>query len=233
MTHASLRAGLRATLFFTALLGMWSLGSIWLATPAAPLAFAQPLAAQESLPLRLSVDSASGEPRFALEDLFDDPGLRQALHEGLPLRLSLNVALWRDRFFDSQVASDTWSARLLWDELSRTYLVSVGSSDVTAARDLAEAGDQLQQAITVDVRPREAGRHYYLVDFEVETLSLSDIEELERWLRGEVTPSPGDAGGGDIESALARGVQRLLVRALGLPTRRLRLRSETFEFAGG
>ena len=233
MTFSPFCASLRATLFFTTLLGLWSLVSVSHAIPGLPLALAQPLAAQESLPLRMSVDSASGAPRFELNDLFDDPGLRQALHEGLPLRLSLNVALWRDRFFDSQVASDTWSARLLWDELSRTYLVSVESSDPTAARDLAEAGDQLQQAIAVDVRPREAGRHYYLVDFEVETLSLSDIEELERWLRGEVTPGPDDAGGGDVDGALARGVQRLLVRALGLPTRRLRLRSETFEFAGG
>jgi hypothetical protein len=78
----------------------------------------------------------------------------------------------------------------------------------------------------VDVRPSRTGRYYYLAKLEVETLSLSDLEELRRWLRGEVGPAV--AGSGSPESAVESGVRRVLVRMIGLPTRRMEARSGTF-----
>jgi hypothetical protein len=76
------------------------------------------------------------------------------------------------------------------------------------------------------VQPRRSGRFYYLATLEVETLSLSDLEELRRWIRGEVQPAvEGRAPAG---RAVERGLRRVFVRLLGLPTRRFETRSEIF-----
>jgi hypothetical protein len=63
---------------------------------------------------------------------------------------------------------------------------------------------------------------------EIETLSLSDLEELRRWLQGDLAPSM--AGGEPVGSAVGRGVRRIFVRALGLPTQRIEARSAAFNW---
>jgi hypothetical protein len=75
--------------------------------------------------------------------------------------------------------------------------------------------------------PTRAGRYYYLAHLEIETLSLSDLEELERWLQGELGPAVG--GGRSLTGAVGEGAKRLLIRLLGLPTRRVEARSDRFE----
>ena len=39
------------------------------------------------------------------------------------------------------------------------------------------------------LKPREQGRYYYLGQVQVETLSLTDLEELQRWLHGDLAPA--------------------------------------------
>ena len=54
---------------------------------------------------------------------------------------------------------------------------------------------------------------------ELSTLSDSDLDELERFLEGDL---PGVAQGGEgIGEALGRGATRLLLRLAGLPSLRL------------
>lgn len=179
-------------------------------------------------PVEVSVRDRDGSLEIKLGNLFSDGRLRQALHEGLPLRLRVEAALWRDGFFDSQVDQGRWSASLLWDPVIGHYWVQSGADEAVEATSLPEATAQLQSSFDRTLQPREPGRYYYLTTVEVETLSLSDLEELERWLRGELSPAVG--GGGDLDGALTRGLGRILVRALGLPTRSVRLRSEVFDY---
>ncbi|HEU0051954.1 MAG TPA: hypothetical protein VFQ39_02210, partial [Longimicrobium sp.] len=77
-----------------------------------------------------------------------------------------------------------------------------------------------------DMRPERAGRYYYLARLEVETLSLSDLEELRRWLRGEARPAV--AGEKPVGRAVERGLKRFFVRLLGLPARRYEARTHVF-----
>ena len=77
------------------------------------------------------------------------------------------------------------------------------------------------------VEPTRPGRYYYLGKVEVETLSLSDLEELQRWLRGDLAPAV--AGDEEIGSAVGRGVGRVFVRILGLHARRFKVRTPKFE----
>jgi hypothetical protein len=62
---------------------------------------------------------------------------------------------------------------------------------------------------------------------EMETLSLSDLEELQRWLKGDLAPVV--AGEDDMDGALAKGARRILVRVLGLSAKHWEVQSEKFE----
>jgi hypothetical protein len=182
-------------------------------------------------PLYLSVDPESGAPDIRFGSVFDDPGLTEALHSGLPLRIRVIVELWKDGFFDSQKGRAEWRASILYDPLEGRYRVATGEDgSVELALDsLSQARQALQRRFSTALRPLEEGRYYYLGRADVETLSLSDLEELQRWLRGDLAPAV--AGDEEVGGAVGRGVGRLFVRILGLPARRFKLRTPKFEFS--
>jgi hypothetical protein len=155
-----------------------------------------------------------------------------ALHSGLPVRVRVVTELWRDRLFDSEESRAEWRATVVYEPLERTYRVQTSSGDgmERIVPSLAEAGALLSRKVTLPLRPQRQGRYYYIANLEAETLSLSDLEELARWLKGDLAPAV--AGGERMEGALGRGVNRLLVRVLGMPAKRVRVRTPSFEMGG-
>jgi hypothetical protein len=162
-------------------------------------------------------------------NLLEDNRLLETVHSGLPLRIRVLIQLWKEGFFDDQKGQYEWRSSVLYDPLTRRYQVQAGGEQGTEAEvnTLPEARAVLQQTLQVPLRPPEPGRYYYIAIVEMETLSLSDLEELQRWLQGELGPAV--AGEEDVEGALARGVRRIFVRLLGLPARRFQVRSPAFE----
>ena len=62
-----------------------------------------------------------------------------------------------------------------------------------------------------------------------EMLSLNDLDEVERWLRGELSPAVrGQRNPGGV---LGRGLRTLFVRLLGAERRHYEVRSKTFRAA--
>ncbi len=157
--------------------------------------------------------------------VLQDPSLRDALESALPLRFHLRVELWRNAFLDRLVGTDDVSVAVLQDPLTREYSIETGRTTVEAGT-VAEAEEALRTLLSPDLSPERAGRHYYLAVLEVETLSLSDLDELRRWLRGEVGPAL--EGRAPATRPVERGLRRLLVRVIGLPTRRFEAGSGTF-----
>jgi len=162
-------------------------------------------------------------------NLLEDPDLLDAVHSGLPLRIRILIQLWKDGFFDDVKGRHEWRATVVFDPLTRRYRFQTGAEEgvVHEVNTLEEAREALQMTMDIPVRPREEGRYYYEADVEMETLSLSDFEELQRWLQGELGPAV--RGEDDVGGAMARGVRRLLVRMLGLPARKFQVRSPTFQ----
>lgn len=187
------------------------------------------LNAQESEHLRFEIVAETGEAVVDIVDLFSDPSLVEAVRSGLPLRIRVRVQLWKDGFFDNQKDEYEWRASILFDPLTRRFTVQ--SSERTGAEvevnTLDEARAALETTLEIPIRPRESGRYYYIAAVEMETLSLSDLEELQRWLQGELAPVV--AGERDVEGALAKGARRVFVRLLGLPARHFRVFSPTFQ----
>lgn len=189
---------------------------------------AHALGAQEEAPLGFQILPETGGAVLEIHDLFPSSPLLEAVHSGLPLRIQILVQLWEDGFFDHQRGEFEWRATVLYDPLTHRYRIQ--SSGRTGAEievnDLEEARAFLQQTLDIPLHPSRPGRYYYIAGVEMETLSLSDLEELQRWLHGELGPAV--AGEGDVEGALARGFRRVLVRMLGLPAKRFQVRSRSF-----
>lgn len=164
-------------------------------------------------------------PVVAADGLLRDAALRDALESGLPLRFRLRVELWQNRFFDRLAGAQEVAFALSQDALDRSYALTTTAGQQRFAT-LAQAQEAVVGQLRVELRPGRTGRYYYLARLEVETLSLSDLEELRRWLRGEVGPAV--EGRASPESAVESGLRRVLVRVIGLPTRRLEARSGTF-----
>ena len=191
------------------------------------LAFPETAVAQGSARLRIRPSPPEQEyaPVIEAEGLLRDAALRDALQSGLPLRFRLRVELWENRFFDRLAGDQVVAFALTQDPLERAYVLTTPAGErrhVTVAQ--AEAA--VENELRVQLRPGRRGRFYYLARLEVETLSLSDLEELRRWLQGEVGPAV--EGRSSPENAVESGLRRLLVRVIGLPTRRLEARSGTF-----
>jgi hypothetical protein len=163
--------------------------------------------------------------------LTDDRWLT-ALRSGLPVRLHYGVEVWQSRegWFDLLVRQTEWDVVVRHEPLLDQYtLLTITGNRVQERRyaTLDALTAALAFAYQVNVRPREPGRYYYAGSLELSTLSDSDLDELERFLEGDL---PGVAQGpGGIGEALGRGATRLLLRLAGLPSLRLEARTEGFE----
>lgn len=178
-------------------------------------------------PLSVAVaGAASGwRPVLRMQGVLRDPALAEALNSNLPLRFRFRVELWRKGTFDRLESSQEGGVALVRDPLGEGYVVENGRTERRVGTlDQAEAA--LPAAWTPTLRPRGDGRYYYLVTLDIETLSLSDLEELRRWLRGEARPAV--EGRAPVSRAVGRGLRRAMVRLLGLPTRHYEVRTPFF-----
>lgn len=185
-------------------------------------------AAAQSRPLAVTAGGRAvlWRPLVRVDGVLGDPALREALQKGLPLRFQLRVELWRKEDpFDQLAGVQTISRAVLRAPLGEGYTLEDGR--VQRRYSSLEAAERaLQTALQPSVRPETGGRFYYLVRLNVETLSASDLDELRNWLRGEARPAV--AGRQPVGRAVEKGVRRLFVRMLGLPTRRYEARTPIF-----
>jgi hypothetical protein len=153
------------------------------------------------------------------------------LRSGLPVRLHYRVEVWRSR----GAWFDTFERQAEWDVLVRheplldqyTMLTFVGAARQERRYATLDAlGAALAFAYQVNVRPIEAGRYYYAASLQVSTLSDSDLDELDRFLAGDLNEN--NEGDDDLGDALGRGATRFLLRLAGLPSLRLEARSQHF-----
>jgi hypothetical protein len=177
-------------------------------------------------PIAITVDGDA--PTLRVGDVLGDPAMEELLRSGLPLRMRFRTELWRDRFFDELVEHITWNVVLIFEPLEARFLVGRADADAPDSyASYAAARAAIETSYFPPMAPARSGRFYYLATLEIETLSLSDLEELGHWLRGELAPAVG--GRRSVTGALGTGLRRLLIRVLDLPARRYNARSERFE----
>lgn len=182
----------------------------------------------------LTVTLQSNVPRVRSTGLLTDGKFVGLMRSGFPLRLHYRLELWRVRasWFDQFVREVSWNAVARNDPLADDFVLIRQGGSVTRYATSDELSAALDIPYVVTLRPSGAGRdrYYFVARLEVTTLNDTDLQELSRWLSGDVGPAV--SGEGNVGEALARGAQRVLVRLAGLPRQRLEARSPTFRTAG-
>jgi hypothetical protein len=197
---------------------------------------ASPLPAQRGPRLALSVPAPSTAtlegPLVGGDGLLAERQLRDLLRNGFPARFHYRVELWSVGGFANNLERKTeWDVVVRYDPLDRSYRVARLLGDqvllLGSFGDLAEAETAVELPFRAPIAATRRGqRYYYNVVLDVEILSLSDLDEVERWLRGELTPAV--RGRRNPGTALTRGLRTLFVRLLGGERRHFELRSATF-----
>ena len=190
---------------------------------------------QVVLTVGLSPDTARTgrrDPLVRAQFLLSDPRLTSMLGSGFPLRMHYRVELWRSRsgWFDDFERAVEWDVVVRHEPLLDQYAVNTimpgrtRENRYTGLTTLTEALDGV--AFQIAFRGTERGDYYYNASLQVSTLSDSDLDELERFLRGDLGPAASE--GRDFGDAVGRGATRLLLKLAGLPSVRVEGRSGRF-----
>ena len=185
------------------------------------------------LEVRLTPDTAptgARAPVVRSENLLGDGRWLSTLRSGLPVRLHYRIEVWRSRdgWLDQLTRQVYWDVVLRHEPLLDQYtMLTIFGSRVQERRyaTLDALTAALAFAYQINVSPAERGNYYYSATLEVSTLSDSDLDELERFLEGDLGEGRGDGGLG---GALGRGATRFLLRLAGLPSLRLEARTRRF-----
>lgn len=185
---------------------------------------------QVVLPERIQLGSEPPSVRSA--SLLTDGPMKSLLINGFPARLHYRIERWATGgWFDDIKAVGEWDVIVKYDALGQRYHVfrAVGNRAVELGNyeDLAGAESVVDVPFRAPIAPPKIGqRSYYNLVLDIETLSLTELDELEQWLRGELKPAV--RGKKNPGTAVSRGVRTLMVRLLGGEKRRYEARSGTF-----
>jgi len=164
--------------------------------------------------------------------LLSDASMRDLLSNGFPARLHYRLERWASgRWFNDLKAAFEWDVILKYDVLGKKYqvvrVVNKKAESLGEYAGAADAENAVESPYKVAISlPKKGERGYYNLLLDVETLSLSDLDEVQRWLRGELKPAV--SGKKNPGTALGRGVRTLVVRLLGGEKRHYEARTGTF-----
>jgi hypothetical protein len=195
-------------------------GALLASAPAA--AHAQRRVALEIVP---PAGIAAG-PLVSAANLFGDPDMRDLMRSGFPASLRFRLELWRvGGLFNDLEGRREWELIVQYDPSAQRYRVvqrvAGRLEDLGSFATLSTAQAVLERPTRIALLPeREGSRYYYSLTLTLEAMSVSDMDQLERWLRG--------VRGGGAASALGSGMRTLMLRMLGGEKRVYDRRSGTF-----
>jgi hypothetical protein len=187
----------------------------------------EPLHAQRRVQLEVVPPTPlTRAPVVTTTSLFGDPDMRDLVRSGFPASMRFRLELWRaGGLFNDLEGQQDWEMIIQYDPSGQRYRVAQRQNgrleEVGSFATLSTAEAMLERPLRVTLLPeREGVRYYYQLVLNVEALSVSDMDQLERWLRG--------ARGGTAVAALGSGVRTLMLRMLGGEKRVYDKRSSTF-----
>ena len=159
-------------------------------------------------------------------NLFTEPNIRDLVRSGFPASLHFRLELWRaGGLFDDLEGRLDWDLIVQYDPTAQRYRVvrrqGGQHDDLGSFSTLATAQSVVERPARAPLQPdRDGVRYYYVLNLDIETLSVSDLDQLELWLRG--------AKSGTAASAVGNGVRTLMLRMLGGEKRHFTARSGVF-----
>jgi len=163
--------------------------------------------------------------------------LRELLDSGFPARLHITVELWSTGGWANHLERVTeWDVVVRWLAIEQVYEVTQLAANRPFSLGKFAQFNDAEAAVARPVRAPIVAvvggrRSYYQATLTVETLSLSDLDEVERWLRGELRPAVrGQRNPGTV---LGRGLKTVATRLLGGERREYVERTGVFETVDG
>jgi len=209
----------------------WSVRVMWIAllvVGSARAGRAQSIEIQLPPATRLSEEG----PLVSARGILSDRYLGELVRSGFPARLRFRVELWAEgRIVDALQRAVEWEVLVRPRGSDDRYevLQIVGGRPLSFGTfaQLEEADATVARPVRVPIEPgRDGRRRYYLARLDVAALSVTDLNEVNRWLRGELQPAVrGERNPG---TALTRGLRTVATRLLGGERRSYEARSAGF-----
>ena len=200
----------RATVLACALSALWS----------------APAGAQRRVQLDVGVPSQASPVVVTATGLFGDPDMRELVRSGFPASLRYRLELWRaGGLFNDLEGTHEWELIVQYDPSGQRYRVIRREAgrleDMGSFATLSTAQAMLERPLRITLAPqRQAKRYYYNFVLDISALSVSDMDQLDRWLRG--------VRGGSAAGAIGSGMRTLMLRMLGGEKQHYERRSSTF-----
>ena len=186
----------------------------------AALLWAGPLVAQRNgVLLQVAVNAATAlqeGPTITTANLLADPNTRELLRNGFATRIHFRLELWRKGgWFDDRSDVSEWDILVQQDPTTNMYSsVRRQNGQVTESfgesATVTTAEAQFDRPFRASLHPNRSGRYYYLLTADVQTLTETDLDALQQWLRGPTAPQKSNP-----ITAVRSGVGRLFSRMLG------------------
>jgi len=196
--------------------------------------WAAPLVAQRprvQLDVALAVATAPAvSATVSTESLLSDSKTRELLHSGFPARIHYRLELWRrggGGFFDRHGLTE-WDVLVAFDPAVEMFNVVRRGDENRLLENyggfptLVAAEAAFGRPLRVDLHPDGSGKFYYNLVLDVQTLTVSDLDALQQWLRGPEAPSKNPL------KAIRNGIGTLVSRLLGGDKRHYERRSDVF-----
>jgi hypothetical protein len=185
-----------------------------------------------TLPEPITRVTADG-PVISAHDMLQGSRIREPLVAGFPARFHFRVELWSEGgLVNKPERSIEYDVLVRYIALEKLYDVELFEQDRLpfslgkyAAIDDAEHAVARARRVPITA-PANRRLMYYRVTVHAQNLQISDLDDLNRWLRGDVRPA--FTGGGNPGTALTRALRAALAKLVGGETRDYQKNSVTF-----
>jgi hypothetical protein len=180
------------------------------------------------------VAAGTGFAITSIQGILTEGSRQETLRSGFSTAIHASLELYRKGGWLGTFGRESlfeWDVIVEYSPATKVYhlrrVVDNRAVDLGEAATIQEAEEILRKPYSPPLSPDRSGSTYfYRFVAEVSTLSLSDLEAWQRWVRGEAQPAV--RGKRNPGTALQRGLGALLSRVLGGDTQSYERRSATF-----
>jgi hypothetical protein len=179
-----------------------------------------------------AVSGLRGAPLVRSVSILEDHNVREMMHSGFPARLHYRLELWGAAgFFDDLKRQVEWDVIVRYNPLKRRYTATRIEGDRITALGSFDGLDPIEAVLAQPTQPAFIApdghdKYYYNLVLDVQMLSVSDLDEVERWLKGDLGPAVhGEKSPG---TAIGQGAKTLITKLLGGQAKHYEARSKMF-----
>ena len=168
-------------------------------------------------------------PQIVVANLLADAKTRELLRNGFTTQIHFRLELWRKgRWFYDPSGRSEWDVFVSYDPTSQLYTIvrridNQVHENFGGFQTLTSAEAQFGKPFRAPLHPARSGRYYYNLAVDVQSLTESDLDALQQWLRGSSGPAKNNP-----VTAIRSGLGTFLSRALGGDKRHYEQRSGRF-----